>query len=263
MPDPAPLTVRHFAFAVRTWEIRALDGPHERAAGTPQGDTAWIDPSEPAIEAAAEAILAFSGPVAPEVATAVDACVQRIDWLDGPGQLDEPKLAFVLAHWQALAATRGGIPDRSDLDVLDLVPAIGNLLMLEPERDGFDAVYRVYGTAIADRAARDWTGFRVSEMNRTTRTPAALLYRACYRAVFRRPGPLFTEHLSPSYLGVHAWRRLILPLADGDRPCARFLVCNIPVGRRPLSDEDLEELQRRVKRPFHQGYPSAGYPRTG
>ncbi|GHD59511.1 hypothetical protein GCM10017083_43810 [Thalassobaculum fulvum] len=221
-------------------------------------DETWVDPSDAAIEDAADRILAFSDKVDPAVAAAIDGCVREIAWIEEPAGLDEPKLGFLLKHWQALPAGCDGIPDRSSLDVADLVPALGNLLMLEVERDGFDAIYRVYGTAVADRAARDWTGFRVSEMNRTTRTPAALLYRSCYRAVLRRPRPLYTEHQSPPYLSVYAWRRLILPLADGARPCGRFLVCNVAVGRRSLSSSDLEELQRRIQRPVPPAYPHTG-----
>jgi len=223
-----------------------------------QIDETWIDPSDPAIEAAADRILAYSGEVDRTAAVTIDHCVQRIAWIERADALDEPKLAFLLRHWQALSDDCGGVPDRGSLDVFDLVPALGNLLMLEVERDGFDAIYRVYGTAVAGRAARDWTGFRVSEMIRTTRTPAALLYRSCYRAVFRRPQPLYTEHQSPPYLNVRSWRRLILPLADAGHPCGRFLVCNVPVGHRPLSGSDLDELERRIQRPVPQDYPHAG-----
>ena len=233
------------------------EDPGRKAAPSTDG-TDWIDPTDDAIAAAATEILRTAGEIAPGIAKAIDACVERIAWIERPDQLEEPKLAFMLEHWLSLKVAAGGIPDRSAVDVLDLVPALGNLMMLEPERDGFDAMYRVYGTAVADRAARDWTGFRVSEMNRTTRTPAALLYRACYRAVFRRPAPLFSEHLSPPYLNVRSWRRLILPLSDRDRPCARFLVCNLPVGHRILSGAEVEELERRIQRPIPQTYPRTG-----
>lgn len=211
-------------------------------------ETVWIDPSDAAIEGSADQVLRFDGVVEDAVVKAIDPAVEQIAWITCPDQLEEPKHAFLLEHWQALAKARKGIPDRRDLDVLDLVPALGNLMMLEVERDGFDATYRVYGTNVADKAARDWTGFRVSEMNRTTKTATALLYRSCYRAIYRRPAPLFTEHASPPYLSVRSWRRLILPLADGDRRCARFLVGNLPVGQRILTSAEIEDLPRRTGR---------------
>lgn len=210
------------------------------------GET-WVEPTDEAIENAAESLLTFDGPVDEAAVQAIDACAGRIAWVSGPDELEEPKLAFLLAHWQGLTAARGRVPHRRDIDVVDLVPAIGNLMMLEVERDGFDAIYRVYGTDVADKAARDWTGYRVSEMNRITKTPAALLYRSCYRAVFRRPAPLFSEHASARWLGVYSWRRLILPLADDEHACARFLVGNLPVGRRNLTEQEIEAQQRRIR----------------
>ena len=211
-------------------------------------DTAWVEPTDADIEASADRLLAFDEEVDGESLAAIDPNAHRIAWITRPEQIEEPKLAFLLEHWQALAAARGGIPERRDVDILELVPAIGNLMMLEVERAGFDAIYRVYGTGVADRAGRDWTGYRVSEMNRITKTPAALLYRACYRAVYRRPAPLFTDHASARWLGVYSWRRLILPLAVNDERCARYMVGNLPVGQRPLSKEEIQEQQRRIRR---------------
>lgn len=209
---------------------------------------AWVEPTDPVIEASADRILGFPGPVDRADVAAIDDDAETIAWIESPDQLEEPKLVFLLEHWQQLATAQGRIPDRSAVDVLDLVPAIGNLMLLEVEREGFDAIYRVYGTVVADRAGRDWTGYRVSEMNRITGTPAALLYRACYRAVYRRPAPLYSEHASASWLSVYTWRRLILPLSDGDTPCARYLVGNLPVGQRTLSERELEAQQRRIRR---------------
>jgi hypothetical protein len=216
-------------------------------AMTREDDEGWIEPTDPAIEESADRILAFSGAVDPQALAAIDERVQAIAWVDHPDQLEDRKLGFLLEHWQKLARACGGIPDRQDIDVLDLVPAIGNLMVLEAERDGFDAVYRVYGTGVADRAGRDWTGYRVSEMNRITRTPAALLYRTCYRAVFRRPAPLYTEHASPQWVGANSWRRLILPLSDRGLPCARFLVGNLPVGRKLMSPAEIAAQQQRIR----------------
>lgn len=213
----------------------------------------WTDPTDAMIDVAAEVILtadggADGGEVAGEIVRTIDRGALRIAWVTRPDQLPEPKLAFLLEHWQGLAAACGGVPDRSDLDIVDLAPAIGNLMMLDAERDGLDAIYRVYGTGVAERAGRDWTGYRVSEMNRITRTPAALLYRSCYLAAYRRQAPLFTEHASAKWIGVYTWRRLILPLARPGARCSRFLVGNLPVGQRVLTEQEIAEQQRRIPR---------------
>lgn len=213
----------------------------DQAAAAP-----WTDQSDADIGQAADRILAFDGEVdQPTVRSICDGA--RIAWVDDPGMLSEPKLAFLLRHWQSLRGPDGSVPDRHAVDALDLVPAIGNLMVLEAERDGFDAIYRLYGTAIATDAGRDWTGFRVSELNRATKAPASLLFRACYRAVSLRPAPLFTEHAPPSFLGVGLWRRLILPLADGDIRCARFLVGTIATDVRVRSGAERAEVKRRSR----------------
>jgi len=211
-------------------------------------DEAWVDPTDAAVDAAAGRMLAFGGEVDRNVLRLIDGCVERIAWVTRPDQVPDPKLGFLLEHWQATASKRGDVPDRHDIDILDLVPAIGNLMMLEVERDGFDAVYRVYGTSVAVKAGRDWTGHRVSEMNRITRTPASLLYRSCYRAVHQRPAPLFSQHASAQWTGAQSWRRLILPLAHDGIRCARYLVGNVPVGQRVLSSDELAAQQVRVRR---------------
>jgi hypothetical protein len=211
-------------------------------------DGGCIDPSDGLIEASADTILSCHGTLGAVERAAIDPDASAISWVNEPSDIADSKLAFLLAHWLELRNRNGGEPPvRHAVDVLDLVPAIGHLMVLDVERDGYDAIYRVYGTGIANQAGRDWTGFRVSEMNRITRTPSALLYRSAYRAVFRRPAPLYTEHASPVWVGAQSWRRLILPLSDGAVHCARFLVGNIPVGEKLLSREQINDQQRRVR----------------
>lgn len=209
----------------------------------------WADPTDAAIEQAADRILALDGPAGRNEAEAIAPGLSAIAWIAAPDEIAEPKLAFLLEHWRTLARARGAdMPDRRDIDGLNLVPALGSIMILEAEREGFDAIYRLYGTAIARHAGRDWTGWRVSAMNRTVRTPAALIYRSGYRAVFRRPAPLYAEHTSPPWVPVETWRRLVLPLADGEERCARYLVGMVTVGNRHQSDADLAAQRRHVRR---------------
>lgn len=209
----------------------------------------WHEPGDEEIADAAAEILVCDGEIP---ATSFDRIYSgggRLAWVHTADALDEPRLAFLLSHWQTLALACGGVPQRRAIDPANLKPLLGYLMMLEVERDGYDAVYRLYGSEIAaNGAGRDWTGYRLSELARQMRAPAGLLARACYLAVKRRPAPLYCEHVPPRYQGVGAWKRLILPLADGPNDCARFLVGNLPVGHRFLSDQELQAVQDRVRR---------------
>ena len=183
----------------------------------------WTEPTDRDIDVAAGWI------VSDALESRFGEQLTRIFRVIGADQLPEPKLAFLFDYWRSIAGRDGGKPHHRHIDVLDMVPAIRNLMLLDVQRDGFDARYRVYGTGIAEFGGKDWTGFSVSQMNAATRTPLSLMYRACYRAVYLAQRPLFTEHTSPIWLAAKAWRRLILPLFDDDGDCARFLVGSIPV----------------------------------
>lgn len=201
-------------------------------------DDIWIDPTDEMIEAAATRLIALAGD-GPQVLD--------ISWPTQPENLPDEKLAFLMAYWLTLERHEGtGLPRQDKVDCLDLVPTLGNVMLLDIEREGFDARYRVYGTKIAAHASRDWTGWSVSDMNRETQTPAALLYRSGYRAVYRQKAPLYAEHASPRWVDVRSWRRLILPLADESGACSRFLVGNVSVGQRILSDEEMADQKRRL-----------------
>jgi hypothetical protein len=152
--------------------------------------------------------------------------VERLHFVEREAQLDNAKLRFLFGYWQAIRARKAdGLVAKSDIDIVELKGAMGNLLLLDVEREGLDAVYRVYGTGVAEQAGRDWTGWRVSDMNRQARTPLALLYRACYRAVYETLEPLYSCSKSPPWL--------------------QFLVGNIPVEPRPLSYEERQAIRKK------------------
>lgn len=208
----------------------------------------WTDPTDADIERAADRILAADTDMPTAEVHAISEYGIRISWVSDTTPISEPTLAFLHDYWRGLdMAQPGGMPFAAQVDGLDMMPALGNIMLLDVERDGLDARYRLYGTKVADKAGRDWTGWLVSEMNRLTRTPAALLYRAGYLAVYRRHMPLFTEHNSPPWVAAEAWRRLILPLADDEGRCTRLLVGNVAVGQRLLTAEQIEAQQRRLR----------------
>lgn len=161
-------------------------------------------------------------------------------WFADEGRtLPEPKLQVLLEYWTGLKDKLGRIPGRSDIDILELRQVIGNIMMLEPLDDGFDARYRVYGTGIVEYAGNDWTGHTVSDLAHKSGTPSALLYRACYLAVYRTHRPIYTEHVSAAWLSAKAWRRLVLPFGPREDGCDGFMVGNIPVEPKILGDDAL------------------------
>lgn len=188
------------------------------------------DPSRERIEAAVRHIIAglpFQS---------IDPRCTALWFADEKAEMPEPKLRFLLDYWSRLRETLGHLPERKDIDILELRQAIGNIMMLEPLDDGFDARYRVYGTGIADFAGNDWTGKTVSDLARKTGTPSALLYRACYLAVYRTCRPIYSEHVSAAWLNAKAWRRLILPYGTRETGCEGFMVGNIPVEPRTIGE---------------------------
>lgn len=209
----------------------------------PPPSGSFHDPSDDEILAAARSIVEGRG------GAGLGECVESVFFVSGSADLGDRKLRFLFDYWSAIrAGSERGLVTMADIDVADLKLALGNLMLLEAERDGLDAVYRVYGTNVADQAGRDWTGYRVSEMNRVARTPVALLYRACYRAVFETLKPLYSSNLSPPWLQARAWQRLILPICSPEGRCLRFLVGNIAVEAKALSYEDRQRIRR-----FHNG----------
>ena len=74
-----------------------------------------------------------------------------------------PKLRELHGLWQRKRDGRP-YPGRGDLDVIELWPWLGNLMLIEVENGGADFLYRVYGTVLADYFSRDLTGRRTSSL---------------------------------------------------------------------------------------------------
>lgn len=155
--------------------------------------------------------------------------VHQISFVEEMESLPEPKLEFLYKLWLDKADPETGRHDRVDFDMLSMLPAVGNIMILDVLRNGYDARYRLYGTGISDASSKNWTGHTVSEMNRTTRHELALMYRSVYLAVYESNRPIYSEHLAPHWLSGKVWRRLVLPVSYGGETCEQFIVGNIPV----------------------------------
>ena len=145
-----------------------------------------------------------------------------------PNALPSAQHRLLLEYWRAKRSVNGLMP-RNKLDPIDLHTLLGNLMLLEASPDGFDFIYRVYGTKIAEHAQKDWTGLTIGRMCELVDSRVGVFYRAIYAASALIHRPIFTEHSAPPSIGASAWQRLIVPLSDAAGNARFFLATNYPV----------------------------------
>lgn len=148
-----------------------------------------------------------------------------VRWNPPADDLPTKQLPFVLKHWQSLRDAQGHVMPEQ-IDPFALRPALGYILLIDVLDDGADFYYRLYGSEIARVAGFDMTGKRTSEM--VTGSLASSFYIAGYRALLRRPEPLFTWHEMPMQITINSWDRIVLPLTGADGRISRILTCNMP-----------------------------------
>jgi hypothetical protein len=138
------------------------------------------------------------------------------------------QLRFLLRYWLDLRGLRA-MPLASEIDALEMRPALGYIMLVEPEDRGRDFRYRLYGSILAAVSGLDMTG---KLMTNHAASPYVVEFAlAAYRAALARGEPLLTEHGPPTGISSHEWHRLMLPLAGGDGKTNRFLVGNLPIAR--------------------------------
>lgn len=146
-------------------------------------------------------------------------------WNPRAEDLPTAQLPFVLAYWHSLRNAAGHVAPEH-IDPFALKPALGYILLIDVLEGGEDFRYRLYGSEIARVAGFDMTGKRTSQM--VTGSLASTFYIAGYRALLRRPEPLFTWHEMPMQITINNWDRIVLPLTDSDGRISRILTCNMP-----------------------------------
>lgn len=111
-------------------------------------------------------------------------------------------------------------------DPLDVKPALGTIVLLEPTDNYANYRYRLYGSHVADTYGADLTGRTSEELN----TESTRNVRPQYQAAARNNITVYTEHdmartrepdKTPRW---DRWSRLILPLVDEDAKVKRILV---------------------------------------
>ncbi len=156
-------------------------------------------------------------------------------WNPRAADLALEPLRFLLDHWNRLRGARP-MPAYREIDPLDLRPVLGSVSIVEAAEDGSDFIYRVYGTATAERMGVEMTGRSLWTI---PVHPQMLIYHvAAYQAVHLRAEPLFTHHVTPTRSPVGDSARIILPLANGSALPTHLLVGIITGDARPESIGD-------------------------
>src|SRR5438046_2808233 len=70
-----------------------------------------------------------------------------IVWNPDPDRLDADPLRFLLSHWRSLAQ-RPALPHVRQIDPLDLLPALGFVMLIDAIDGGRDFGYRLYGSTL-------------------------------------------------------------------------------------------------------------------
>ena len=154
----------------------------------------------------------------------VDGPTPEILWSPTSAELDEGALRVLLDYWIELPRGQD-LPLASVLDPLQIRGALGLVMLLDVEDDGWDYRYRVYGTTIAERSGFDATGKLISELDLQ---PMGPFFIASYRACFESRGYMFSRHVPPLRSHTTSWDRIILPLEGEGGQINRLLVGNVP-----------------------------------
>jgi len=139
----------------------------------------------------------------------------------------EPKLQELVDFWEKCRGGRS-MPSRADIDVVDLKPWLGNLILLEVRHDPPDFYYRVFGSLISQNTNRDLTGKWLSECIAEGAAPATS--QDSYLMVLKHHAPIFqvqSQEVTPGRL----WQmvRVLLPLSNGNDEINHIIVGNYPL----------------------------------
>jgi hypothetical protein len=151
-------------------------------------------------------------------------------WEPAAAGMASKTFEFLIEFWDRGRAGRAWPPE-SQIDPVDLRPALGNLLVCEPLEDLSDFRIRLYGSRLALEMGRDLTGSYISDVD--PGSYVTTFYLACYRAVATRGLPLYTRHLPSARSFASEIKRLLLPFGPPER-VSRILVAVDSVPRRPL-----------------------------
>jgi len=158
--------------------------------------------------------------------------VQQID-TDIYDRVENKSIKILLRLWETLQASTGGqtspegLPDPKFFDANAIAWCWDNIMLVDPGPDG-RLRYTHYGRGIAEDAGFDMEGRHVDEFS----GDVSAFFQRVYRQVAETLRPLYTIHHSRLAVYVHAWERLILPVAGVNGAPYRLVVFNMPISRR-------------------------------
>lgn len=147
--------------------------------------------------------------------------------------LELPILRTLYDYWAGKRLGRA-MPDRADIDPIEMKPWLGNLMLVELA-PGDDYIYRLYGSTFVNQFKVDMTGQSIDKL------PAgqAALLRSEYDAVVKARKPMsrrytatfdYTSRDKRSQWQVErSWERLVLPLSGGEDAVKMLLVGAYPL----------------------------------
>ncbi len=135
-----------------------------------------------------------------------------------------PDLQALHRYW--MGRCRGRVmPARGDFDVVDMKPWLGNLNLVDVERNPLSFRYRVFGTNVADLLRKELTGHSIED------NPPSVVeaVRISYERVVETRAPFYQRI---DFIAINAcfrFHRLLLPLSDDDEAVTQVLVGNTPI----------------------------------
>lgn len=153
-----------------------------------------------------------------------------------------PSLSGALRYW---LAKRGGrdMPDRSDIDPLDMVGFLPRVMLADIERKPLRFRYRLAGTGICKVHPGDPTGLAADDLQ----PPAygALVHRQ-YTAVLTSRRPALHLNLFDNEERYRSYAHLILPLTRGTDQVAMLMTIDSLAQNQAEMMRLLVQLQRRA-----------------
>lgn len=121
-----------------------------------------------------------------------------------------PILRYAVEYWYGKVAQTGGVPHRRDVDILDLKPCMGHMLLLEVAAPLEDSRYLVFGTMLVEYFNEELTGERLGDSGGAKNRTLIEEYRKVVRT---RTSMMFSN--DPIVGGsVFRYEKVAFPLCD-------------------------------------------------